>query len=349
MARFRALPAAEEPDPEHLPDPAPAVRPEARHVLPPFHPDIDAQRYGRLDGIGIRGFDSRFAELAVESAKRLCCRAPGWTDKTDRAHVSSVARYLAAEAQRVDDFNYSTALRRANVDCYLLAKSTEWTPKSTKFIRSLLYQTGRLVHPREFPAPRALETAAQARTTAASPEEVGRLYAVAHALPTVHCQRLLVVLDLCYGAGARPVDLKTLRGCNVERTTWQGEPMALLPLANQAGGSRIVPVADPDASRRLLALASAHPEAHLMTVGGGRIGRNTANKVSEYLTRRGHRGLNAAALRHGWILKLAQSVPAALLMQLADVKDLRVLADQKHHLPAYGVEHTITWLKESYQ
>ncbi len=82
-----------------------------------------------------------------------------------------------------------------------------------------------------------------------------------------------------------------------------------------------------------------------MVFGGYRIGRNAANKVSESLIRRSDNGVNAAAVRRRWMLDLAETVPAALLMQLADVKELRVLAEQRHHLPSFEIHHGVSWMK----
>jgi len=123
----------------------------------------------------------------------------------------------------------------------------------------------------------------------------------------------------------------------------------LVRLANRDGGARIIPVADTAASRRLLAAAAERPDGYLMTFDGTTLGRNAANKAGEYLLRRGHEGFSTAELRHGWMLCLAQRVPAALLMQLADVKDLRVLAQQQDLLPTYGIQHAVALIKENWQ
>ena len=348
MARFRAMPAANTERVSKPADPAsaPSTPVERGPVLPPMHPAIDPQRYASLANLTLRDADKRYEAAALEAAKRLCLLDPDEVivHHTDRMKVGNIARYLVAEAVRAGGFNYKAAFRRANVDCALEAMALRMTGKSVKMMRSQFYAVGRRVHPREYPAPRSLVPNV-VRSTATSPEQIRRLYALAPSLPTVHAQRLHMVLDLCHGAGARPSDLKTLRGVDVHETTWDQERVALVRLTNVGGGTRLVPVADPAASDRLLAAAAERGTGHMMTFAGDKIGRNTANKVSEYLVRRGHEGLNAIAARHRWMLNLAQIVPAALLMQLADAGELRVLGEQRHLLSSFETLHAVSWVK----
>jgi len=323
---------------------APFRAAERGPVLPPMHPDIDPQRYASLTNLTLHGADKRYHAAALETARRLCLLDEPGTHTTDRTKTGNVARYLVSEAVRVGGFNYKSALRRANVDRALDVMALRLGSKSIKMMRSEFYAVGRRVHPREYPPPRSL-VGTVVRSTTASPEQIRRLYALAPSLPTVHSQRLLMVLDLCHGAGARPADLKTLRGVDIHETTWDGERVALVRLTNRGGGTRLVPVADPAASDRLLAAAADRGTGYLMVFSGDKIGRNTANKVSEYLTRRGHDGVNVAAVRHRWMLNLAETVPAALLMQLADTKELRVLAEQRHLLSSFEIQRAVSWVK----
>jgi integrase len=345
MVRHRAMPAASDDGQGDGSAGTAPFSPVARGpVLPPMHPDIDPQRYAGLANLTLRNVDKRYEAAALETARRLCCLDEPVTHTTDRTKAGNLARYLVSEAVRVGGFNYKSALRRANVDRALDVMALRLGAKSIKLLRSEFYAVGRRVHPREYPPPRSLVSSVD-RSTATSPEQIRRLYTLAPSLPTLHSQRLLMVLDLCHEAGARPSDLKTLRGVDIHETTWDAQRVALVRLANRGGGTRVVPVADPAASARLLAAAADRGAGYLMTFGGDKIGRNTANKVSEYLIRRGHEGVNAAAVRHRWMLNLAQRVPAALLMQLADAKELRVLAEQQHLLSSFGIQHAISWVK----
>ncbi|WP_141214032.1 hypothetical protein [Mycobacterium marinum] len=321
-----------------------------RTVLAPFHPDIDPARYERLRGLTIRNHDKRYAPAAVESGKRLVCRLSEYTPKNDRDRAGDIARYLATEAARVDGFNYKAALRRANVDRYFDLKAMRVKPSSLKDIRTALYDAGRLTHPREFPAKKVVGAGPRrSPTTAASMDRVDALYAVAPVLPRIHSRRLLVMLDLCFGAGARPRDLKTIRGVDVDHTQWGGQPVALVRRDNLTGGTRIVPVVDPTISQRLIDVAAERGARYLITTGNREMTRNSVNEISEYLLRRGHEPIKAQALRHRWILNLAATVPAALMLQLADVKDAKVVSWHREQLPTFGLQHALAYLKEANQ
>lgn len=352
MARFRAIAAADgnsDPEPEQ---PAKKDKHDGRgdvqrHVLPPSHHDIDGDRYQRLADLTIRGVDPRYMEPALESARRLCCRLGDFAASTDRIATAYIARYLAFEAERVGSFDHRTALRRANVDRYLMDIATRRTNRSMRTIRWILYDVGRLIHPREYPEARTLLAPRAKRIAAASRDDVRNLYALAPTLPQALSRRLMILLDLCYGAGARPPDFKVLRGSSISTETAGGRAIAVVRLLNRAGGTRLVPVTDPEISGRLLQLARNKGCEYLLPAMNGQVERNATNRISEKLRDRGHGGVNAAALRNRWVLDLAARVPAALMLQLADVVDVQVLADQRVQLPTYGIQHTIALMTES--
>lgn len=322
----------------------------AGDVTPPFHPNIDASRYERAAGLKIRGVAPQYMEPGLESARRLWCRTASSSSaaSTDRDAIRRIARYLAIEAERVGSFNYKAALRRGNVDAFIRAKQLQWSSRGTGQAQGQLYEVGRLVHPREYPARNTRPAPHVKRIEAASPNEVQNTYAVAATLPTAASQRLNTLLDLCVGAGARAADFKVLRGTDVSEANWEGDPVALVRLPNHAGGSRIVPVADPETSARIIALARARGPGYLMASATGAVERNAANRAAEHLRDRGHRSVSATALRNRWVLDMAATVPAALMLQLADVIDTQILADQRHLLPTYGVQHAIALTKESH-
>lgn len=189
-------------------------------MLPPLTPDIDPDRYASFASMTLLKADERFADAALETAKRLRCRQPVCKPWSDRTMAGYLARYLLAEAVRVDGLNYEAAMRRANVDRYLELMKLRMTGHSIKSLQSVLYAAGRLVHPCEYP-PRHGLAVDVARSTATSPQQAARLYALAPALPTALSRRLLAMLDLCYHAGARPADLKILRGTDITQTTWE--------------------------------------------------------------------------------------------------------------------------------
>ncbi|PEG35269.1 hypothetical protein CQY20_22430 [Mycolicibacterium agri] len=318
-----------------------------RHVLAPFHHDVDEERYRVLTDLAIRGVDPRYVGPALESAKRLWCRLRGFALSTDRISAAHLARYLAFEAERVGTFDYRTALRRANVDRYLMDVAMRRTNRSMRTIRWILYDAGRLVHPREYPEARTLPAPRTKRIAAASAQDIRDWYALAPTLPQWLRRRLMLLLDLCYGAGARPPDFKVLRGTSITSETIDGRELAIVRLRNTAGGTRLVPVTDSDISRRLLDLAHSKGSDYLLPAAKGQVERNATDRIGEQLRARSHGNINAAALRNRWILDLAERVPAALLLQLADVVDVQVLADQRDQLPTYGLHRAIALMTES--
>lgn len=352
MARWRAIPAADDNDDaepkqqsvDHTKEDGPAEC--QRHVLAPFHQGIDADRYQGLAKLAIRNADPRYVPAALESAKRLWCRIGDFAASTDRIAAAHVAKYLALEAERVGNFDYRSALRRANVDRYLMDIATRRTNRSMRTVRWILYDVGRLVHPREYPEARTLPAPRIRRIAAASTEDIRNWYALAPTLPTWLRQRLMLLLDLGYGAGARAADFKVLRGSSISEETASGRTIAVVRLPNTAGGTRLVPVVDQDIAQRLLDLACTKGPEYLFPATKGQVERNAANRIGEQLRARGFRNINAAALRNRWILDLAAEVPAALMLQLADVIDVQVLADQRTQLPIYGIQHIIALMTE---
>lgn len=348
MGRHGAMASAAD-DPEPAKSVARANHDRAdsqRHVLAPFHHDVNEDRYRALAGLTIRGVDPRYLVPALESAKRLWCRLGDFALSTDRISVAHLARYLAFEAERVGTFDYRTALRRTNVDRHLMDIATRKTNRSMRTIRWILYDAGRLVHPREYPEARTLPAPRTKRIDAASPQDIRDWYTLAPTLPPWLRRRLTLLLDLCYGAGARAPDFKALRGTSITSETIDGRHIAIVRLQNTAGGTRLVPVTDPDISNRLSALAQSKGSDYLLPAAKGEVERNATNRIGEQLRARGHGSISAAALRNRWILDLADRVPAALLLQLADVVDVQVLADQRTQLPIYSIHRAIALMTE---
>ena len=317
--------------------------------LPPLRADIDMERYEALADVNIRGVNKEHVVYALEVAKRLWCQGAHYCNYSDRDAVRTVARYLAREAERTGTASYKVAFRRANVDRYLDQLSTKQANRSVRKIQSQLHEVGRLLLPREYPKRQTLAAPHSKRIPAASQAHVRDLYALAPTLPAAQSHRLLIVLDLCYGAGARASDFKTLKGNSITEASWGDEPVAVVRLPNRAGGTRLVPVADPEISDRLLRQARATPSSYLLSTGNGdTVERNAANRVGEHLRAHGHRSINVAALRNRWLLNIAATVPAALMLQLADVTTAQILADQRDLLPTYDLRHAIALTKETY-
>ena len=318
----------------------------AAPVLPPLTAGIDPERYALLCAVVIR-IVSRFVESAVIAAARLWCRTAVAPESTDRKAVGLLARYLGLEAERVGSFNAQSALRRVNVERYLIDRQIRQTDRSARTIKSVLYTAGRILLPHEYAKSQAVEAPRAKRIAAASHAQIRDWYALAPTLPPHLSRRLLILLDLCYGAGVRAPDLKVLRGSSITAEYVSGHDIAVVTLPNRAGGFRRVPVADPEVGQRLLILARAQGSEYLLPARKGVVERNAANRISEHLRNHGHRSVSAAALRNRWVIDLAERVPAVLMLALADVVDVQVLADQRELLRKFTLEEAITLVKET--
>lgn len=299
------------------------------------------QRYERLASLTIRTGDPEYRREAVREAARLRCLTPVVAASTDRNATQLIARFVAAEANYYGAVDARRAFRRVNVDRHIHEASRK-TERSVRELRSVLYGAGRLLHPREFPAARVLPAPRFKRQVAASSQEIHRLEDLLTALPQALRPRLQLLLDLGLGVGARSADVKTMRGTAVAEASGTGrDAVVTVTLPNLAGGSRVIPVADPGIAKRLMVRARQVGPDKLLLTGGDEWEKNAVNRVAEAMVRLGHAGVNLAALRNTWILRLSERIPAALLMQLADVVDIRVLSDQRSLLRRYDLSESI--------
>lgn len=348
MARFRAMrsgPASTLAVPTATAASA-GEAPEGVMIAPPF-PSTDGDRLERLRSVSVRSTDRRLAVAAVEAAAQLRSTMPESPTKTDRNATALIARFLVAEAEAIGAVDTRTAFRRANVDRYLTLRAQRGTERSLRECRSVLYAAGRMQHPREYPAARVLPAPRFKRRQASSVSDIRDIYALIPGLPASLGTRVETLVDLCWGAGARPADFKSLRGSAITTTHLNGRAVSVVTLLNLAGGERQVPVIDEKISARLIGLANRAGNGLVLAPSNEYAERNLVNRVSEDLRRRGYPGVDTAGLRNRWILDLSEQIPAALLVQLADVADARVLADQRDLLQGYKLQHAITLMMET--
>jgi hypothetical protein len=160
--------------------------------------------------------------------------------------------------------------------------------------------------------------------------------------------RALALADLSYGVGARPADFKVLRGTAITTVRSHGRAICVVALPNTAGGVRQVPVLDAGINSRLIELAARVGDGLVLAPNAEFAERNIVNRISEKLTNKGYPPVRTVALRNRWILDMAERrIPTAMLLQLADVLDLRVLTDLRKELPHFKIRHAITILQES--
>lgn len=358
MARYRKLAPSTTADNDDRsaasPQPAALDRaPEGRRVDdvevevaqpgPGGEPAGDAQRLGVLTRITIRCTDPQVAQDAVAAAAEARCMIDCASEYADIKATGVIARFLAWAAHD-GVVDAPRAFRRGVVDEYLTLKSNR-KPRGARECRNILYSTGRLFHSREFPSARELSAPRLKRQPAASPDEIRSLYRMIRELPPRLERQAQILVDLSYGVGARPSEIKVLTGHAFSAVAWNASTVCVVALPNYAGGVRKVPAADPAISERLLRLAELGTSPVFAT--HSKIAdRNLTNRVNGHLRNLGYQTISVAALRNRWLIELAQQIPAALLLQLADVADMRILADQRPLLPHYTVEQSISLMRQ---
>ncbi|AEK36720.1 hypothetical protein CVAR_1364 [Corynebacterium variabile DSM 44702] len=112
----------------------------------------------------------------------------------------------------------------------------------------------------------------------------------------------------------------------------------MVKVTGRWGRIRWVPVIDEDKAARILARARQVGEGFFVPVmSTGEVDRNALNRINRVLKKRGFGVVDATGLRNRWLVDLAcrPGIPAAVLMSVAGVGDLRILADQADSLPRY--------------
>ena len=355
--RIRQKPATEQTDSlattpgNHKPDsPSTADRAVALAAVREL-PAVDTseqERRGRLLLLTVKAPTPEIGVAAVEAAATARCLVPFTCWSTDRNAAAAIARFLVWTAYFTGVVDLRRAFRHGNVDRYLLSSGTG-AERGLRERRNVLYGIGRVLHPREYPPARVVPAPRAKRQSAASPAEIRDFTALIPRLPEPLGSKAQVVFDLCLGAGARSADFKTLRGTAITTMRSYGRAFSVVTLPNNAGGVRQVPVIDPAISARLLELSARVGSGLVLTPDAEVAERNIANRVGEQLRDRGYPGLKLAALRNRWVLDLAERIPAALLIQLADLVDVRVLADQRDQLRRYKTRHIITLMMEAWR
>lgn len=340
-------PTPEQPQTEPLTKAMRAVAANAVRSLPAVAPDQEERR-AQLLALTVKSTNPEIARAAVEAAATVRCLVPFTCSSTDTNAAAAIARFLVWTAYPTGVVDPRRGFRRRNVDRYLMSSGTG-AERGLRERRNILYGTGRVLHPREYPPARVLPAPRPKRQAAATPTEIRDLMALIPQLPEALATRAQVLFDLAYGAGARPADFKTLRGTAITTTRSYGRAFSVVTLPNNAGGVRQVPVIDPAISARLLELSARVGSGLVLAPDAEFAERNIANRVNEKMRDRGYPALNIAALRNRWVLDLSERVPAALLVQLADLVDVRVLADQRDQLRRYKTRHMITLMMEAWR
>jgi len=309
---------------------------------------LDAERYFRVHRMQLRVPASSIARQAVETAARLWCATETSALTTDYTATGEVARYLYREAVIHQMVDHRRAFRRSNVDRYLAEHAQRRNERAVRQVRTILFRVGRMLHPREYPQPQQVPAPQAKRQEAATNDEIRTWYGMSSGLPHPLSERLLLAMDLALGAGARAADLRTVRGTDIRPVQQHGYQYAVVRLANNAGGYRQVPVVSDSMIPRLLRIADLRGEQLLLSPDAETGERNLANRINERLRDRGYPTVSLIGLRYAWILRIADQIPATQMLQLADLVDTRVLADNRHRRDDYSLTDLVTSLTQEH-
>ncbi|OLT50298.1 hypothetical protein BJF89_10310 [Corynebacterium sp. CNJ-954] len=348
MGRHKKMAAASPPTPASQNDvygpfleaaPAP-VRKLTRRTLP----DGGAARLAALSTVSIYGPVTPLKTLAVQRAALVVAHTPFVSEYQDRKATRLITRVLVDDALDSQVVDEERTLTGAGVARWLARQSGRVTPRSLTTYRLILEAAGRVLYPQQFPpSRRSRASVPRKKAPAAVPaERVTELYTIASTLREGLRLRLLLALDLITGAGLRADEVREVLGTDVSMVTiGPGHDVVVITVRRFGVVHRRVPVISPAKGHRLITRAGEVGSAPLMPVTtSGQVSRNAVNKIGEDLRKLGHVGFDAVGLRNRWIVDLAvrHGVPAAALLRLAGVSDLRALADQVDLLPAYSPE-----------
>lgn len=299
-------------------------------------------RFERLRQLSIRESVGPLRAQAIKRGALVWAHTQEKSQISDEKEARTVMRYLYAEAIIYQHVDEERALTRESIDQYL--EQGPFSKDSRRTYCTALYTAGRVLYPREFPAPRAVLAPRHKRTPAAPAQSALELYALAPILPPGLQWRALLILDLVTGAGLRASEIRKIRGGDVSTCRLgPGHEIVVIRVRDRGTVDRAVPVIDARKGQRILDLAGeVGPDRTLLPAASrdGTVEKNSVNRVSEQLKRLGYPGVDFAALRNRWIVDLAMTpgIPAAALLRLAGVGDLQVLADQRKLLPDYTPE-----------
>ena len=309
------------------------VRRLTRRTLP------DTDRYLRLKEIGIQRPAGPLRSDAIDRAALVQAHTRAIDEVADVKAVRVVARYLYDEALLFNSVDEERALTRPAVDKWLF-RDDVFSRRSQRTYRTILYSAGRVLYPHEFPEPHRQRGPRRKAVPAARLSLETELYAIAPNLRPMLRAQLLTILDLITGAGLSSQEIRHLRGSDISPLELPERTVVQIAVRKKGVVSRVVPVVCPVRGHRLLTRAREVGHGFVFPIVGDSMPRNAICHVSDELVEQGFPGFNAAALRNRWVVKLASDpgVPAAMLMKMAGIADLRVLHDLEADLPKFSPE-----------
>lgn len=309
------------------------------------HAEItDMDRYKRLTSFTIKRPDSPLAREAIIRAAVVWVCTDKKSDKRDEDAVKFLANYLFLEGLYWGSINERRALPRQVVDSWL--KTTKLNATTARTYQAILREAGRVLYPGEYEKPNAPVTPRGRATRAASENRVRELYGIAASLHEPFKLRLLVVLDLTTAAGLRTEEILQLRGSDLrEIELSKGRRVVGIRVRRRGRGDREVLVTCSIRAQRLLSRAKDVGRGYFMpTPSGSKPHKNSVNGVFTDLKERGHQSATVPQLRNYWQNRLADRVPATMLLSLCGQSSFSNLADQIDDLPRYSLEEIAEFL-----
>ncbi len=302
--------------------------------------DSERERYEELvNTTGIQVPEGPFRAWAIERAAMIQARTPFISAEVDRKGVRVIARCLYDDALQWQECDEFRAMTKDSVNGWLLRQAQRVKPGSVKTYDQVLSRAGRVLYPQQFPVRTAVSGSRQKGRRASGRSAAEELYAVAPLLSPSMRLTCVLVLDLITGAGLRASEIKDLRGNDFTVVrVGPGYEVVVVRIKGRWGKTRSVPVIDPAKGHRLIQRAHEVGAGSFMPLtANAQVDRNVVNRVNDALKGQSFPAMDARGLRNRWVLDLASQpgVPAAALLRLAGVGDLRVLADQVEQLPTY--------------
>ncbi|MBE5462798.1 hypothetical protein E3G70_000058 [Mycobacteroides abscessus] len=307
------------------------------HLVPAvlFGEGIDRGRLAVLRCCRLRVVESTLHDAVVEAAALVWVRTPPRSVDGDRRAMSILAGMLLDDSEVFGGVDVRRSLRREAVDRWLARTGKQRKEGSARTYRTTLYTAGRVLYPREYPLLQTVSAPRTAGRPAADPKQVLAAYGVARTLPRAMGRRVVLILDMCGGAGLHADELRALRGIDIRPLDVGDQQVAVVCIADDAGEAvaREVPVVAPGRAQRILAAALKAGPGPVLGLGvRDSVGKNIVNAPMAKLRDQGISGISPEALRNRWILDLASRVPAAVMLSMVGVRDLRVLSDQRNQL-----------------
>ena len=343
MGRFSALAAALPVENTDVPDgsaeafmtPLAAVPDRIRRLTRRTVPD--PARLERLSYVGIQRPAGPLRTSAIQRAALVQSHTREMDEIVDAKATRILARYLYDEGLIHGEVDEERALIRSSVDQWLY-RDDLFSIRAQRTYRTFLYAAGRVLYPNQFPEPQRSLGPRRKAVQPASIATASELYAIAPQLPELLRKQLLTILDLVTGAGLSSAEIRRLRGTDVKPLSVDDlHTVVAISIRKKGAISRVVPIVCPVRGQRILDRAREAGDSYVFPCFGDKMPRNAVCHVSEELVERGFRGFNTAALRNRWVAELAThpGVPAAMLLAMTGIADLRVLHDIQEALPDY--------------